>query len=262
MTKNELQEYLSGLSLGPLGYYESVGSTNDLGKDWIEDGAPHLSLVVADEQTAGRGRNGRHWFTPPGSSLAFSLVLHLEQLGDLALPRLTGLGALGVCSALQDVYDLEACIKWPNDVLFGGYKLAGVLVETIWSGEQPLSAVLGIGINVAHKSVPRDINLGVPATSVEAALGKPVERWILLREVIRKLVYWLKEINTPQFIQVWDEKMAYRNEMVQLTTNGRLVYEGRLLGLDDAGALRLQGSDGDLLTIQAGGLQLRTVDSQ
>ena len=261
MDENTLQEYLSVLPLGPLRYIESTGSTNDLAMDWIEEGAPHLSLVVADEQTAGRGRNGSRWYTPPGSSLAFSLVLYPEQIGDFALPRLTGLGALGVCTTLQDEYSLEARIKWPNDVLVAGQKLTGVLVEIAWSGERLQSAVLGIGINVAIDSLPLDIELGHPATSVESQVGKPVERWTLLREVLLKLVFWLEKINSPEFLQVWEENLAYRDEMVKLTQDGRELYEGRLLGLDRDGALYLQGSDGSVQTIQDGGLQLRTVDS-
>lgn len=257
----ELEKIISGLPLGPLRYCESTGSTNDLAKDWIEAGAAHLSLVVADEQTAGRGRNGRRWFTPPGSSLAFSLVLHLKHLGDFALPRLSGLGALGVCTTIKDDYGLEGCIKWPNDVLIHEHKLAGVLVETAWRGERLQSAVVGIGINVAHESIPPDDDLGIPATSVERELGEPVERWSMLRQVLVKLLFWLKEINSPSFLQVWEENLAYQSEIVQLTQNGRKVFQGRLLGLDSDGAIRLRGSNGSVMSFRAGDLQLRAVDS-
>ena len=262
MDASNLKKNLSGLPLGPLRYFESIGSTNDLAKEWIESGAPHLALVVADEQTAGRGRNGRFWFTPSGSSLAFSLVLHLEQLGNFTISKLSGLGALGVCTALQDKYNLEAYIKWPNDVLVSGGKLAGVLVETDWLGEQIQSAVLGIGINVAPESVPFDVELGFPATSVESAVGKPVERWSLLREVLLKLVFWLEEINSPVFLQAWEDNLAYRNKIVRLSQDGHEVYQGRLLGLDSSGAIRLQGSEGIVMNFQAGGLQLRAIDIQ
>jgi BirA family biotin operon repressor/biotin-[acetyl-CoA-carboxylase] ligase len=259
--EKELEKIIAGLPIGPLRYFESIGSTNDLAKDWIESGADHLSLVVADEQIAGRGRNGRRWFTPPGSSIAFSLVLHSDQLGNFALPMLSGLGALGVCATLRDVYGLEGCIKWPNDILIQKHKLAGVLVETAWSGAQLQSAVLGIGINVARESMPADSILEMPATSVERELGKVVERWSMLREVLKKLLFWLRQIDSPSFLQAWEQNLAYKGEMVQLTQNGRKVYEGRLLGLDTNGAIRLRGSNGDVIAFQAGDLQLRTVDS-
>lgn len=261
MEGSELANIISRLPLGPLKYYDSVGSTNDLAKKWIAYGADHLSIVVADEQTAGRGRNGRRWFTPRGSSLAFSLVLNLEHLGDFALPRLSGLGALAVCTTLKDVYGLEGCIKWPNDVLIREHKIAGVLVETAWSGERLQSAVLGIGINVAHESIPLDDDLGIPATSVEGELGKPVERWSMLREVLVKLLFWLKEINSPSFLQAWEQNLAYQSKIVQLTQNGRKVYEGRLLGLYSDGAIRLRGSNGNVMSFWAGDLHLRAVDS-
>lgn len=261
MEGNKLQKIIAGLPIGPLRYYESIGSTNDLAKDWIDKGAAHLSLVVADEQTAGRGRNGRRWFTPPGISLAFSLVLHMDHFGAFALPRLSGLGALSVCTTLRDIYGLDARIKWPNDILLRGNKLAGVLVETVWSGDELRFAVLGIGINVAHGSMPASDDLGMPATNVERELGKPVERWSMLREVLIKLFFWLEGINSPSFLQAWEQNLAYKNEKVQLTRNGQKVHEGRLLGLDSNGAIRLQGSNGNVISFQTGDLQLRTVDS-
>ena len=147
-----LEECLDGLPLGPLRYLEQAGSTNDEAVNWADAGAPDLALVIADEQTAGRGRHGRRWFTPPGSALAFSLVLRdnlwtgtLEsspQAFQMVLSRLTALGAIAVSQALRQSLGLESQIKWPNDILLDRRKVSGVLTEAQWLGNQPIAIIL------------------------------------------------------------------------------------------------------------------------
>jgi len=139
---NTLQNQLADLPLGQVAYFRVVGSTNSEAMRWIEGGVPHLSLVAADEQTAGRGRSDRTWQTVPGAALAFSLVIRPPENGMISASRLTGLGALAVCDVLRSDYGLPAKIKWPNDVLCGGKKLAGVLVEAQWQADDIQSAVM------------------------------------------------------------------------------------------------------------------------
>ena len=177
MDPQTLAACLAGLSVGEVRYFERLGSTNDEAATWAEQGAADMALVVADEQTAGRGRSGRTWITPPSAGLAFSLVLRPSgvERSEHILPRLTGLGALAVTEALHKVYRLPAQIKWPNDVLIYNRKVAGVLVEAHWFGEELSAMILGIGINVAAASlsevIQRESPLRFPATSVENALG-------------------------------------------------------------------------------------------
>lgn len=222
--------------------------------------APNLSLVVADEQTAGRGRLGRPWYTPPGASLAFSLVLHTTLLGSISSPRFTGLGALAVCTALYDAYNVEAQIKWPNDVLVGERKLAGILVEASWQGDELLATILGIGINVALKSVPPEDDLSFPATCVEAVLGVPLNRWKLLREVLEAFFAWLPFLDKAIFIQTWEEKLAFHGEWVHLILEGQKPIEARLLGLEADGAIHVALPNGSEERFQTGEVHLRSVD--
>ena len=178
---------MKNLPLGGIRWFHQVSSTNDEAANWIKTGCDDLSLVIADEQTAGRGRGGRRWFTPPGSALAFSVVLRVDdqinRILDLqSTARLNGLGALAVCLALQNKYSLLAKIKWPNDVLVNGKKLAGILTETDWVGNELTAVVIGIGINVATESIPPadwDANNPhpYPATSVESQFYSTVNRW-------------------------------------------------------------------------------------
>ena len=256
MDLRALQSILADLPLGSMAYFNVLDSTNAQAERWVENGAPHLSLVVADEQTAGRGRSGRTWFTPPGAGLAFSLVLRPEQIESASIPRLTGLGALAVCEVLQSKYDLQAQIKWPNDVLVDGRKLTGVLVEADWLGDEFRSVVLGIGINVAPGSVPP----GSEATCVETVIGSPIDRWTLLREVLRVLLSRLLGIDQDEFLQAWEGNLAFQMEWVQLLREGSEPVVGRLLGMRSDGSLRMALPNGEEVFFQAGEIRLRKFD--
>src|SRR5512137_455549 len=147
MQEAEIRAALGDIPLSGLRIFESLGSTNDEAASWIAGGAADWSLVIADEQTAGRGRGDTRWLTPKGTALAFSLVLRQPLPKAEHSARLAGLGALGVAEAFT-VYSLQPSIKWPNDVLLDGRKTAGVLVESMWTGERLDASVLGIGVNV------------------------------------------------------------------------------------------------------------------
>lgn len=275
MNESSLTDLLSDLLLGAVHYYSSIDSTNAQALRLAQGGAPHLTLVVADEQTAGRGRSKRRWFTLRGSALAFSLVLRPESLlsaadlvgqggGSSVFTRLTAAGALAVVTALEKVFGLEAEIKWPNDVLVGGRKLAGVLVEADWLGQEMSTAVLGIGINVARGSEPPAVELLFPATSVESALGRSVDRWILLHAVTASLLDWLHRLESPEFLQAWEARLAYREQPVRVLREGGAALEGELLGLEEDGALRLRLPTGAVMRVPAGDVHLRPagVDNQ
>lgn len=280
MDQNSLTQRLSALPIGPVQYYESIGSTNDEAARWAKSGAPDLALVVADEQTAGRGRAGRGWYTPPGAALAFSLVLRTEKLPAFTpysspkiqpLPTtLTALGALAVADGIEDysqVFSLTPAlqIKWPNDVLANERKLAGVLVENHWEGESLAATILGIGINVAPASVPPDEQLSFPATCVQTLLEKPVDRWELLSDVLASLLHWREKLRHQDFLKAWEERLAYKRKLVQVTpldlpqSEGKSI-EAEILGITPAGALRLRTRFGEILTLHSGEVHLRPVD--
>ena len=145
MNKDEISAALADLPLGGLRFFDSIGSTNDEALAWISEDAQDLSIVVADEQTAGRGRSGQKWLTPPGSALAFSLILRPSTLERTVPGRITGLGALALAQCCADLGITTARIKWPNDLLLNGRKAAGILVESAWAGNVLDASVLGIG---------------------------------------------------------------------------------------------------------------------
>jgi BirA family biotin operon repressor/biotin-[acetyl-CoA-carboxylase] ligase len=252
--QNQLTTHLSHLPLGPLEYHPSVTSTNDLAAERLASGTPDLTLIIADEQTAGRGRMGRGWHTPPGAALAFSLVLR----PDSATPLWTHapLGALAVHTALAGGYGLPAEIKWPNDVLINGKKVCGILAEAHWGGDRLAGVVLGIGVNVKPAAVPPG-ELTFPAVSVEAALGTPVDRWALLARILGALIDWRAQTGSPDFHIAWEDRLAFIGQDVTVGDHGGgQVAAGVLAGLGPGGALRLQTEAG-VVEIPAGDVSLR-----
>jgi len=283
MEQQELENHLQDLPLGEIRYFDQIASTNDEAADWIKEDCPDLALVVADEQTSGRGRGGRKWFTPAGTALAFSLVLRTaEPINQLLryqnTARLNGLGALAVAQTLQKNFQLPARIKWPNDILVNGMKLSGVLAEAHWIGSELVAVVLGIGINVATTAIPPNdwdtLNpQPFPATSIEAETGNSLDRWDLLSAVLTELLIWRHQISTPEFLNAWEEKLAFKDQWVQIITPGMAIPNktGKIIGLEEDGALQIQDESGDRHSLRAGeirpsdpplgGFHLRPVDS-
>lgn len=239
MNLQTLSEALAELPLGEIRYFDTLGSTNDEARAWLAAKPPNLSLVVADEQTAGRGRVGRRWLTPRGAALACSVLLHPDQVNPDALALVNGLGALAISEALQKM-GLAPTIKWPNDVLLQGAKVAGVLPEAEWLGERLRGVVLGIGINVRREAVPHAEGLNFPAGCVEEAWGRTIAREALLREVLGGLLHWLEKLDSPHFIQTWEGRLAFRNMEVKILPPVGAPVVGQVLGLTAQGNLRLR----------------------
>jgi len=223
------------VSLGdPREHHETIGSTNDRARELAEQGAAHGTLVTAGEQTAGRGRQGRSWATPPGTAIAASLVL--TEFDDL-LPLRAGL-------AVADVAGEGALVKWPNDVWIDGRKIAGILAE---SRSEPRWAVLGIGVNVAVDvdALPPD------AAAVAGSLGKSAE------DVEPTLSALLSALQT-RLAQDRDGALndlrrrdALRGEPVRWQDG-----EGTGAGIDDSGALLVTLPNGGQTTLSAGEVTL------
>jgi len=223
------------MSLGePREHLPTVGSTNERARQLAENGAAHGTLVTADEQTAGRGRQGRQWSTPPGVAIAASLVL--REFDEL-LPLRAGL-------AVADVAGPDALVKWPNDVWIAGRKIAGILVEARGSEW----AILGIGVNVAVDPS----TLPPAAAAVAGTLGlDPTMIEPTLAELLLALERRLAEDRAASLA-------ALRGRDALL---GQLVRwqdgEGTGAGIDDTGALLVQLPDGTSTALSAGEVTLR-----
>ncbi len=230
----------------PVRFYAQAGSTNDIAREWLLDGAPAGAVVIADEQVQGRGRLGRAWHTPAGSALALSVVLHPTPE---ALPRLSMLGALAVADLAAQPGAADVGIKWPNDVQIGGLKVSGVLPEAVWQGAHLAGAVLGLGVNVRVDFAGTDLQ--GKATSLETALGRRLDRAELAQALLACIERWYGRIGTEAFFAAWQGR---------LSTLGQWVTVGDVQGQAEAvnadGALLVRDASGEIHQITAGDLAI------
>ncbi|NWG16921.1 MAG: biotin--[acetyl-CoA-carboxylase] ligase [Chloroflexi bacterium] len=228
-------------------YYPQAGSTNEIALNWLKAGAPGGAVVIADEQTSGRGRLGRSWHTPPGAALAVSVILRPRAA---FVSQITMLGALAIHETLL-CFGVESGIKWPNDVQVNGRKICGVLPEAVWDGERLLGVVLGMGLNVRVDFSGTELEM--TAISLESALGRPVDRLELLVSLLNNLDRWYALLGQPALFDAWKSRLA---------TLGQIVTIGAVRGLaervDEDGTLWLRAADGALHHILAGDVVLGT----
>lgn len=258
-------EVLHGLATRTFGrrleYRESVGSTNDLAKQLARAGAPEGLLVIADEQTAGKGRLGRAWTTPKGSALAMSLVLR-PQLPPMQAPRITLVAAVAVAKAVREVTGLQAGIKWPNDLQLAGRKFCGILTEMEAEMERVGFVVCGMGINV---NLPREAlpdEFRATATSLRAEVGLPVARAPLVRAVMAQFESAYGDLIAGRFdgvLDAWRELSVTLGQPVRvLSVMGEPALEGTAEAVDEEGALLVRESaSGKLRRVVAGEVTLR-----
>jgi BirA family transcriptional regulator, biotin operon repressor / biotin---[acetyl-CoA-carboxylase] ligase len=227
---------MSGAIGAPRVHHRQTDSTNERAKLLAAAGAPDGTLVTADEQTAGRGRQGREWTAPPGSAVLMSLILReLDERHEL-LPLAA---AVAVCEALP----VEAAIKWPNDVWIERRKVAGILVE---GRPQEGWAVLGMGVNVTTHEFPPE--LAETATSLRIA-GVETSRDRVLEDLVRSLTDWLRAPR-DEVLAAWRARDALKGEQVRWSGGS-----GTADGIDDSGALLVQTDNGPV-TLDAGEVHL------
>ena len=228
---------------GRLEVLDALGSTNDEVRLRARDRAPAGLVVLAERQTAGRGRRGAAWLSPPGEGLTFSVLLRPSE--PMALwPRLSLVAGLAVAEALGG-FGIEAEIKWPNDVLVGGRKICGILVE---AGSE--FVVVGIGVNVATRSFPE--GLAGQATSVWIERGGGVERPELLERILASLAGWSGALGGgfPGVVRRVRERCALTGRRVRLRV-GDGALEGTVQGVGEAGELLLETPEGLRKLLQA-----------
>jgi BirA family transcriptional regulator, biotin operon repressor / biotin---[acetyl-CoA-carboxylase] ligase len=259
MSSNKIID-LSGLKslagLSEIRYFPSVGSTNDEALAWATEGAKDFSLVIADEQIAGRGRMGRKWHTPPGAALALSLIIRPRGREREAVGLFSGLGALALVDALRSL-GLTAQIKWPNDVLINRKKMAGILVETVWMGADVDSIVLGMGVNVTPESIPPSTELSFPATCVHSEGQISVSRSDLLKTLLAALLRRRSGLTSSTFVRDCEAALAFRGETVNVWVGTDQPVTGQVLGLETDGSLRLKTSADAVEVIHFGEVHLR-----
>jgi len=240
-----------GRRLGqPLLYRYEVDSTMNVCRDLLRAGAAEGTVVVADAQTAGRGKPGRTWQTPPCASLLFSVILRPPPPAE-RWPLVIWPVSLAVVEAVRQVADVEACIKWPNDVVVQDRKLAGVLAE-----QYPEGVVAGVGLNVNFSAA--DLALDQAITTLQDETGTPVSREKLLSTCLRSLSVWYARwLAEPEAVwQAWRERSVLLGRHVTLTTPSAALV-GQVVDLDASGHLCVQLPDGTLQRFATGEASVR-----
>ena len=255
-----LSEILSSTPVREFRYFDSIGSTNDEALKWSDLGAVDFSLVIAEEQTKGRGRFDRRWVTNPGSALAFSLILHPTPVEISKLALFAPLCGLALRDTLEEQLGLQAEIKWPNDVLLDRNKTAGILVEANWSGTLISGIVLGIGINIMHGSIPPADAQQFPATCLEDHCDHPVDRYRLLQGLLNSISAWRMELGSPAFFNAWQRYLAFKGEIVRIEDSQKTSIIGRVKGIDPQGRLILTLDKGMEKDFEAGDVHLRPIE--
>ncbi len=256
------EKFQEGLKTKLFGKYlffsREVASTNDWAKELEALGAPEGTVVMAETQTAGRGRFGRRWFSPKGG-LWFSLILK-PMLRPEETVKLVFLASLAATETLRGLYGLKAETKWPNDVLVDGRKVCGILSEMKTTGERVECAIIGVGVN-ANFDVESTFSqeLKAYATSLQTLLGKQVALEELFRVLLEKMESFYMVFLTEGFTQIlekWKSYASFLGSKVEVSSEGEKL-EGTALDVDRDGALVLRLEDGSVRRVFVGELSLK-----
>jgi BirA family biotin operon repressor/biotin-[acetyl-CoA-carboxylase] ligase len=247
----------------PLYYFPTIGSTNDLAARLAAGGGPEGTTVAAEAQTSGRGRLGRTWFSPQGAGLYVSVIVRPDAGarpgGEAPMPAAPALPAVltlaagvALAEAVRETTGLLAEIKWPNDLVVGRRKLAGILAEASAQGSELEYVILGFGINVRPVVYPPEV--AQRATSIEAELGRPVDRGLLLAKALENLAACREAVRGGDVAGV----LARWRRLSPGAVGARVEWRtpagpvtGRTAGLDEDGALLVE-RDGRIERVVAG----------
>jgi BirA family biotin operon repressor/biotin-[acetyl-CoA-carboxylase] ligase len=238
--------------------FESLPSTNTELARRASEGAAEGLAIVAEEQTAGRGRLQRAWSSPKGAGLYFSILLR-PTISQNYWPLITFMAALAVGDALREAAGVETDIKWPNDLLSGERKICGILAEAI-DTSAGRAVILGIGINLTQNAFPPE--LANIATSVSEASGRPPDRKQILAALLAALSHWYRLLERPeQIVDAWSNRSSYALGKLVQVSNGDDIWQGTTCGVEPDGALRLRTTGGEIKVVRAGDVSCKSCES-
>lgn len=239
-------------------HHDITASTNDLAKDLAAQGADEGTLVVAEEQSAGRGRKGRSWLAPKGQGILMSLILR-PHMSPSEASRITLMTAVALAETLIETTNLPVLIKWPNDILIHGKKLAGILTEMSMEMDQVDYVVVGLGLNVNTPARDFPSEIKDIASSLAAETGKTWSR----SDVMRRFLVWFEDyyarVTGQGFTDVmrrWKELSDIIGRSVTVAMVGEQKINGRVRDVDDDGILILEDDEGEVHRVMSGDVLL------
>ncbi len=242
------EEITDGLDTNAFGkkeikHFQEIDSTNTKAKELAEMGAPEGSIVVAEKQTKGRGRMGRHWFSPEEGGIYFSLILR-PGISPAEAPRITLLAAVALCETLITSTLVKATIKWPNDILVKGKKVAGILTEISTEMDAINYIVVGTGLNVNTKAFPSDVQHR--ATSIFIETGKEKSRVDLLKSYLKTFEDYYVKFKKGHWSDIrerWRKLTDLLGKPIVVETIDQR-YKGTAVDIDEDGVLLLEDKKG------------------
>ena len=257
-------EITDGAGTGMVGrriiYFDEIGSTNAIAKKIAADGAAEGTVIIAGDQTSGRGRFGREWFSGGSEGVYISVILKPNSAAaDVA--GMTLIAGLAVCKALRDITLEYVLIKWPNDVILNGKKLCGILTELSAECERIDYLIIGIGINVNNENFPEEIR--DRATSVFIETGTKYSRKAIIHKVMAYLEkYYLRYSNDHSLsgiISEYSGLCATLGNDIEATHHGIKIC-GKATGIDDSGSLLIRKADGTVISVNSGEVSVRGIN--
>ena len=260
MSKAEIESLMDTKWAGSnVVYYDEIDSTNNRAKEAGDNKAPHGTLFVADMQVAGKGRRGRVWQSPAGSSIYMTILLYPE-ISPLKAPQLTLVMAIAVAEGIKEVTGLDTKIKWPNDIVVNGRKICGILTEMSTEIDYINHVVIGAGINVNQDDFPEDIRK--TASSLKMELGKQVKRSELIAAIMKSFEkdyeIFLKTEDLSGLQELYNSMLVNLDRDVKVLEPGN-EYEAHALGINKTGELIVRTAEGEEKEIYAGEVSVRGV---
>ncbi len=258
--QNELESRMDTKWAGhPVSFYDAVNSTNLRAKLDADNGAPEGALVVADMQTAGRGRRGRTWSSPAGLNVYFTLILKPQYVPDKA-SMVTLVMALAVAEGIRETCGVEAGIKWPNDIVANGKKICGILTEMSVERDFIHHVVIGVGINVGLQEFAPE--LAATATSLQAECGRKVPKAALVANIMKAFEKHYEvfrgKADLSGLIGSYNEMLVNRDREVRVL-DPKGEYNGIARGINEVGELLVELPDGRVEKVYAGEVSVRGI---
>ena len=255
MTREKIQRGLTAKWAGcEIVYFEETDSTNRQARMLAREGARHGTLVIADTQSAGRGRRGRGWISPVGEGIFMSLILR-PQTPPSEVAKLSLTLALAVSRAIKRETGLDARIKWPNDIVIGGRKVCGLLLEMDATAEKVDSIVAGVGINV-HQRV-FDEEIAHTASSLDLLAGGRVSRSAIIRAFLEEFERAMA-LSDEEMMDAYRARSATIGQKVQVISLSG-TYAGMAQGITESGSLLVETDEGEVREVLAADVSVRGI---
>jgi BirA family transcriptional regulator, biotin operon repressor / biotin---[acetyl-CoA-carboxylase] ligase len=253
LTPDMLRQRLRGSIFGKRIYhFFKTDSTNQVALELGHAGEPEGAVIIAEEQTAGRGRAGHSWHSERAAGI-YATILLRPRLAPVQAPLLTMMAGLSARAAVQAATGLSVDLKWPNDLVISGKKLGGILTEMHAEPTQVRFVIVGIGINVNQQKFPAD--LAGASTSLRMETGRMQSRLEVLVQFLRQFESDYKELlseGSAGVVKRFEAASSYARGKRVRVTNGRESFTGVTAGLEETGLLRVKRDDGEITTVIAG----------